>query len=812
MKPVPEKELRLALVCYGGVSLAVYMHGVTKEILKLVRASKFYQKHRLQIKQQDLSYHDVNDDPQRETDSERVYFELLKAIGQKLDLRVIVDVIAGASAGGINGIVLARALAHDLAIDNHRSMWLELADITELMDAKDIAGRWSKAYLQPLLWQLSRGTLQTVDNDHEVRSKISTFLRSRWFRPPFSGERFTAMLLDALHAMEPASSLSKPSASLLPSGHQLDLFVTLTDFYGYSRSVALYDPPWVDEREHRHVLKFSYLQRKDGHISSDLSDDHIPELAFAARATSSFAGAFPPVQLHEIDKVLAARGENWPGRQAFMLQQFRALYESGGNPLQASFIDGGVLNNKPFMEAIQALSGRPAHREVERFLIYLEPCPESALPTHKTPPPGYFLTLRGAMSDLLRNQPIHEELEAVNQLTERRRRFKKIISAARPRISRLIQDIINQDQPDSANKKPLAEYLARWRILAKSRAASDAGYTYPAYIQLRIMTVLENLALILSDICRHGADSQEHHTLTQWLGQWVQTQQLDENTDPDSDSNPCTQFLRHYDVHFGVRRLRFVIRRLNELYQQTHQQSPDTNKALGEFKAALYEALDRLLQRVSGDFYSGDLRNKTFTLLNQTDTTSSLPMLANLLTDLSDEMMLAGQDQTVDGLFSSPCWQRLENNLQHELLLAYLGFSFFDVLTLPIAQLRDLDELDEVKVVRFSADDATSIRPGGARATLKGTAFGYFGGFFSRRYRENDYLWGRLHSADRLVDVIMQAAFAQNSEHDIDIQRIKQRLFNAILDIESGHLQHIDELITTIRSEINEKNDPAAQS
>ena len=34
-----EKELRIALVCFGGVSLAVYMHGVSKEILKLVRAS-----------------------------------------------------------------------------------------------------------------------------------------------------------------------------------------------------------------------------------------------------------------------------------------------------------------------------------------------------------------------------------------------------------------------------------------------------------------------------------------------------------------------------------------------------------------------------------------------------------------------------------------------------------------------------------------------------------------------------------------------------------------------------------------------------
>jgi hypothetical protein len=35
-------ELRLALVCYGGVSLAIYMHGVTKELHKLVRASRSF--------------------------------------------------------------------------------------------------------------------------------------------------------------------------------------------------------------------------------------------------------------------------------------------------------------------------------------------------------------------------------------------------------------------------------------------------------------------------------------------------------------------------------------------------------------------------------------------------------------------------------------------------------------------------------------------------------------------------------------------------------------------------------------------------
>ena len=37
-----EKELRIALVCYGGVSLAIYMHGVTKEVWKLARASRAF--------------------------------------------------------------------------------------------------------------------------------------------------------------------------------------------------------------------------------------------------------------------------------------------------------------------------------------------------------------------------------------------------------------------------------------------------------------------------------------------------------------------------------------------------------------------------------------------------------------------------------------------------------------------------------------------------------------------------------------------------------------------------------------------------
>ena len=91
-----KKELRLAVVIYGGASLAVYMHGVSKELLKLVRASKVL--HEMGAdRASDLSYHEGPD--RRDADTEAVYFEALKQISKTSDFRVVIDVIAGASAG-----------------------------------------------------------------------------------------------------------------------------------------------------------------------------------------------------------------------------------------------------------------------------------------------------------------------------------------------------------------------------------------------------------------------------------------------------------------------------------------------------------------------------------------------------------------------------------------------------------------------------------------------------------------------------------------------------------------------------------------
>ncbi|HKF99219.1 MAG TPA: hypothetical protein VKB15_01250, partial [Xanthobacteraceae bacterium] len=106
-----EKELRIALVCFGGISLAVYMHGISKEILKLVRASCELHAIADRARRAKAAFLDDADPEKREYDTESIYFELLREIGRKIELRVVVDIIAGASAGGINGTLLARALS-----------------------------------------------------------------------------------------------------------------------------------------------------------------------------------------------------------------------------------------------------------------------------------------------------------------------------------------------------------------------------------------------------------------------------------------------------------------------------------------------------------------------------------------------------------------------------------------------------------------------------------------------------------------------------------------------------------------------------
>jgi hypothetical protein len=113
-----------------------------------------------------------------------------------------------------------------------------------------------------------------------------------------------------------------------------------------------------------------------------------------------------------------------------------------------------------------------------------------------------------------------------------------------------------------------------------------------------------------------------------------------------------------------------------------------------------------------------------------------------------------------------------------------------------------LDEFDPVKVDRISPDDATAIREGGAAATLKGIQFNSFGAFFSRAYRENDYLWGRLHGADRLIDIAVSTLPEGSHLPPGGVAGLKRDAFRAILAEERERLTHIAPLFEGLEREI----------
>ncbi|RMF07151.1 MAG: DUF3376 domain-containing protein, partial [Alphaproteobacteria bacterium] len=229
-----KQELRLATVIYGGASLAVYMHGVIKELHKLVRASKLLH-----------NAHYALDD-YRDADSEAVYLAILRKISDASDLRVVIDVVTGASAGAVNGVMLAKALAQDLSLDAQTRLWLDAADIDQL--AAGDAGPWSRWYLRPVDRLIPLLLPKRLRSDEETRAKLHRLTRAPWLRAPLSGRRLTGHLLDALASMN--ASRVWPDSSLIPYGQRLDFYASITDLEGYPRPLWLGDDSEAIEREH----------------------------------------------------------------------------------------------------------------------------------------------------------------------------------------------------------------------------------------------------------------------------------------------------------------------------------------------------------------------------------------------------------------------------------------------------------------------------------------------------------------------------------------------------------------------------------
>ena len=800
-----EKELRLALVCYGGASLAVYMHGITKEVLKLVRASAAFHEISSMPERRVKTYADQRLRRTDPTDTEAIYFDLLKLIGEELDLRVVVDIVSGASAGGVNGITLARALAHDLDLESVTLSWLEEGDVEALMTEEVRAKAWSKAYLSPFIHFISKYKLEDIAPDDEMRGKLSMFLRSRWFEPPFDGPILSDMYFRSIDKMEEGK---QTGGSLLPLGQRLHLYVTVTDYFGHEQHLRIHDPALVVEKEHRHVLEFDY-RRSTTSYETDFDRDHLPALIFAARATSSYPGAFPPAQIAEVEALLKKYHRDWPGKQRFIDRNFSAYQRQNIEVETASFIDGGVLNNKPFAAAVSAIKGQPAYREVDRRLVYIDPDPEDVVANEMREPPGFFSTLLGALSNLPRSEPIRDDLAFVGGYNDRIRRVKSMMESARPRVEKAVAALAEEavDYGFEAAK--------RARHQAHRAVVDEVGLFYEGYLDLKIDITLEYVTDLLTDFAGLQGESLERHLLAEVLRAWAEKKGISkrENKGPaNKGENPAwLKFLDRFDVGFRDRRIRFVIRSLNQLYPKLGTAGFEMVSAndLDALKQELYEVLEVLRPFRDGDFIDRSMETEIEVLLARMKTNAPddcVEAMDRILNQIHSQMSIGDTCSAIELLLCKRSGAGLCREVRKELLYTYIGYAYWDVLTFSITNWRSIGEFDEIRVDRISPLDADGIRGGGTRACLKSVDFEGFAGFFSRRARENDYLWGRLHGVERLIDIVVSAVPSLAEKKAEEVLSLKRQAFHAILECETKRLANIPEEFERIKRELAAKS------
>ena len=754
-----QKELRIALVCYGGISLAVYMHGVTKEVWKLARASRAVQ------------------DALPLTGVEAVYADLLRDIAARsgLLLRMFTDIIAGASAGGINGVFLAQAIHGGLSLDPVTDLWLNRADIDVLLDPDArLFSRFFKFWAVPIVRiALSRPGGQIAasvarEARGEVRAKLSRLVRSRWFEAPFGGIGFSRLLAEALDAMAKAPH----EAPLVPAGHPLDLFVTATDFHGHAEILRLHSPAEVVESEHRLPISF----RKAVPAKGGVAFAETVELVLAARATASFPGAFPPLAIAEIDALAHERGDGWPGRDAFLAR----VLPHRKNPAEiaaTALIDGSVLVNAPFAEAMAALPARPAEREVDRRLVYIEPTPRPTAESNMRPP-GFLSVIFGSVSTIPREQPIRDNLEALARQSREMAAMREVLAGLRPEVEAAVERLFGYTLfLDS----PTPSRLVRWQAKAEGAATKQAGYTYAAYAEVRIGRVLDTLARLVADVVP-GAD------VARFRARFASVMaQGGPPLTPVGRLRPTTSgFLQQHDLAQRVQRVRLLVRRLTSEWE-----------GLPGVTLAARDAARDAAYRALALYFDCEAAGRSPAVAAAAHRWNEAP--DEVLAAIAAGRALARADSAAiailaDALVAAP------KALRRMMLLTFLGFAFYDVATLPMLRGADVTEFEPAKVDRISPEDAASIRKGGAAACLRGVEFHCFGAFFSRAYRENDYLWGRLHGAERMIDLVASAA--EGALDAETIARFKREAFLAILDEEQARLTTDPTLVAGIRAEV----------
>ncbi len=307
-------EMRLALVLNGGVSLAVWMGGVTAEIDRMRRAA----------------YPELIEPGEAERDP---VLERWQHLLGRLGVRLNVDVIAGASAGGLNGAVLATAIARGKPLPELQDTWHSVGSIENLASNAD----------QPA------GDRLSILNGSLLTQSVADVFTALTNRPE---PAVPADLRERLRQEEKA-----------PRG--VTLFTTATSMRGQAERFTDSTCQRFPQVEYRVVCRFRRPLLGPDEFNDETANDRLTR---AARASASFPAAFEPTFFRAGDTV---DNRHSPAVQV-------SMRDTAGMDESRWMIDGGVLDNEPFAPVLDRIACRAITRDVDRIVAYIDPEDASA--------------------------------------------------------------------------------------------------------------------------------------------------------------------------------------------------------------------------------------------------------------------------------------------------------------------------------------------------------------------------------------------------------------------------------------------------
>jgi patatin-related protein len=790
------KEVRFAVVMYGGVSLAIYINGVAQELLKMVRATAA-----------DAQDEDPLISDEELCGTERVYRQLGQILGREgeearelvdpdtpIHTRFTVDILAGTSAGGINAVYLAKALANGQTIDQLKQLWVEEGDILKLInDAKSV---------------------EQLDGLNTQKPPKSLLNSQRMYRK----------LLDALDGMEKDSPSTKECRS--PYVRELDLFVTATDFRGLPIQLRLSDDV-VEERRHRNVFHFRYPDEHSEEACNDFHAGNDPFLAYAARCTSAFPFAFEPMKLSDIGSVLKTMtdhrrlGEVGLDRDRWQ-RFFPDYWQPAGDPAYSpetynftlrAFVDGGYLDNKPFGHAIDALAIRNSGVPVDRKLVYIDPSPELSAQWSQDGDAINPVENVAAAFSLARYETIREDLQRVRTRNRLIERVESIISE-RERDVRIKRR--SGVDPEPISRENFGERDLEIMIEAE-------GVAYGAYHRLKLAALTDEIARLITRVAGFDVQSDEFQAIRYLVRAWREEHYIAYRGDhetPDSteqgseEKKTQNEFLMQYDLAFRIRRLDFVLNRIDRLYGLDQEATrilkdldvepkPREEAEKQRFRTELRRLRSRFDEVLAGLRKTraelelpgsiNPLAEAIATVIRDTELTAE--SLRGIFAQPTEEQRSSKARELLEGSAGIDAFHglatKLETRIRHATVPAaavcqdildgreggdgeapfadaaveavrhyYESYDHYDMISYPILYSTEVgEEIDAVDVLRVSPEDATSLinerDPNERRRKLAGTSLRNFGAFLDRGWRRNDILWGRLDGAERIISALL---------------------------------------------------------